>query len=407
MTQKQNKNQLVETLMAILPQNKWVRGLVAVLVIAVTSFFALDNAPTTDTTVTPPPAVVATQAPSVTTNGVEMIELQQGWGARKGWWEVYFVTPTDERNRALWTGGVDDVIADFIRTAERTLDIAAFELNSEVITEAIIDAHERGVTVRMVTDRDHGLNDDDSTFAEIQAVGIPVVDDARSGLMHNKFIVIDGLRVLTGATNFTMNGLYRNDNNFIIVRSRPAAESYTEEFEEMFVRREFGITSSVGNERAFVQDGTPVEILYGAENDVIGAIISRIEAAEERIYFMAFSFTLEEIGEALLDRIPDGIDIQGVFELVGSGTRFSRFTTLYCAGLDVRRDGNPSMMHHKVFIIDDTVLTGSFNFSRNASRSNDENVIFITDADLADLYLKEFERVQGLAVRPETWDCPA
>ena len=66
------------------------------------------------------------------------------------------------------------------------------------------------------------------------------------------------------------------------------------------------------------------------------------------------------------------------------------------AGLDVRLDGNTGKMHHKVIIIDESILiTGSYNFSRNAETQNDENVLVIHNPELAARFLKEFERVYG------------
>ena len=50
-------------------------------------------------------------------------------------------------------------------------------------------------------------------------------------------------------------------------------------------------------------------------------------------------------------------------------------------------------MHHKVITIDeDTVITGSYNFSDNAEKGNDENIIIIRNVELAKLYNKEFKR---------------
>ena len=73
------------------------------------------------------------------------------------------------------------------------------------------------------------------------------------------------------------------------------------------------------------------------------------------------------------------------------GTEYDRFKK---AGLDVRLDGNPRNMHHKVFIIDgQTVVTGSYNFSANAEQSNDENTLIIYNEEIAGQYLDEFERI--------------
>ena len=79
----------------------------------------------------------------------------------------------------------------------------------------------------------------------------------------------------------------------------------------------------------------------------------------------------------------------------------AELTPLFCAGLPVRQDGNPFVLHHKVFIVDSTtVLTGSFNVSANATDSNDENLISITDPDLAAQYLAEFDRRWAEATTP-------
>jgi phosphatidylserine/phosphatidylglycerophosphate/cardiolipin synthase-like enzyme len=51
-------------------------------------------------------------------------------------------------------------------------------------------------------------------------------------------------------------------------------------------------------------------------------------------------------------------------------------------------------MHHKVFIIDNkTVITGSYNPTKNANERNDENILIIHDKKIAEKYLKEFERI--------------
>jgi phosphatidylserine/phosphatidylglycerophosphate/cardiolipin synthase-like enzyme len=115
--------------------------------------------------------------------------------------------------------------------------------------------------------------------------------------------------------------------------------------------------------------------------------------AQSQIRFMAFSFTHDEMGAAILSRAEEGVDVAGIFEERGSETEHSELGRLYCAGVPVLQDGNPRILHHKVLIIDQqTVVTGSFNFSRNADESNDENVIIIQNAEIAAEYLKEFER---------------
>ena len=107
----------------------------------------------------------------------------------------------------------------------------------------------------------------------------------------------------------------------------------------------------------------------------------------------------------MLARAKRGVDVRGIFETRGSETAYSELSRLYCAGVPVRQDGNPRTFHHKVIVIDEqTVVTGSFNFSANADESNDENVIVITNGDVATRYLQEFERRWAEASEPQKAD---
>jgi len=66
-------------------------------------------------------------------------------------------------------------------------------------------------------------------------------------------------------------------------------------------------------------------------------------------------------------------------------------------------------MHHKVFIIDDKiVVTGSYNFSNNSENTNDENLVFVNNSDIAAYYEEEFDKVWSLGYGPPESDivCP-
>lgn len=344
--------------------------------------------------------------PRTTTGNFTEIEIPLGLGYQGDFWQLYFTTPSNSRDRSQYVGGVDTKLAEAINATQNTLDIAAFEMSNEVISEAIIDAHERGVVVRIVTDDEHGIEDDDSTLIEMELAGIPIVNDERSALMHNKFMLMDGITVWLGSMNYTPNGVYRNNNNAISLRSRRAVEVYQAEFIEMFERHEFGIRSDDSNTGNFTQDGVPIQIMYASENNVIDTLLAEIGNAQSTIRFMTFSFTRDDLGEAVIAQAEAGVDVQGVFERIGSETQYAEMPRMLCAGLDVRQDGNNGILHHKVFIIDETtVITGSFNYSNNAVQSNDENVLIIRDADIAALYMDEFLRVQSIASPADDIEC--
>ena len=361
------------------------------------------SVPATPQVVLPfPTAIVAAPQP-----GVTAFTLPQGFGARSGFWQVFFTAPTGSSDRSTYRDGIETQLAAAIDSAQRSIDIAAYEFNLPLLTDALIRAYRRGVRVRMVTDDDAGLRATSATVGQLVAAGIPVVDDARRALMHNKFVIIDDLFVWTGSWNFTENDTYRNNNNMIVLRSQAAVDNFEAEFNEMFEQRRFGPSSPSRTPRPdFRQDGTPILTYFAPEDDVLDAILRAVGGAQRSIRFMVFSFTVDPIAQTILQRAANGVTVQGIFETVGSETQFSELRPLYCAGLDARQDGNPYRLHHKVFIIDDeTIFTGSFNVSANAVESNDENLLIITDRALAAQYIAEFDRRWAEARLPQGLTC--
>lgn len=316
--------------------------------------------------------------------------------AQAAWLQVYFSDPTSPTAESL-RGGPDRALADAIRQARLSVDVAAYDLDLWSVRDALLEAHWRGVSVRLVTDSD---NLDEREIQELIDAGVPTLGDRREGLMHNKFVVIDGQDVWTGSMNLTINSAYRNNDNLIHIHSTELAQSYTTEFNEMFEKDRFGPGSPRNTPNPTVEvNGSQLEVYFAPEDGVQKRVVRLLQSASQSIKFMTYSFTADPIAEAMIDRAQEGVQVSGVFEeeqtRSNQGTEFAR---LLAAGLDVRTDGNPRNMHHKVIIIDDKiVLAGSYNFTNNAETMNDENLLVIHDADLAASYLAEFERVYNQA----------
>ena len=312
-------------------------------------------------------------------------------------WQVYFTDPSRVNNPDDLTGSLPEKLIGYINSAQTSIHIAAFEFNLTPVAEALVAAYRRGVDVRWVTDDENGLLQDGEEghgqFAILLEAGIPVRDDSRGALMHNKFWIFDGQIVWTGSTNITKNDNFRNNNNLIIVQSAALAAIYEREFTEMW-EGEFGPRSpSTVDQQSITVDGIPIQVYFAAEDEVMQKIIPLVEQADQSIRFMAFSFTHDGLTQAMLERAGAGVEVQGIFETRGSETQFSALRPLLCAGLPVRQDGNPGTFHHKVIVLDEeTVITGSLNFSANADESNDENTLIITSQQVAGLYYEEFQR---------------
>jgi len=324
--------------------------------------------------------------------------LPQTAATSSSWWEVYFTDPTHINNPDDLSGSIPEILIDYINQAQTSIHIAAFEFDLTPVADALIAAHQRGVDVRWVTDDEHGLEADEDPgrgqFAMLENAGIEVRSDDRGALMHDKFWIFDGKTVWTGSDNITVSANFKQNNNVIVLHSPEIAAMFEREFQEMW-NGEFGPRSpSTVDEQSAVIEGTPVQVLFASEDDVIAHLLPYIEAAQTSIRFMAFSFTEDALGEAMRERAAKGVDVAGIFEKVGSDTQYSEMIPFWCANIPVRQDGNPSFMHHKVIIVDaETVITGSLNFSDSADTSNDENVVVLQNERIAAKYLEEFNRL--------------
>lgn len=288
------------------------------------------------------------------------------------------------------TNGMDDQLLAFLGSAQTSIFCAFYDLEWVDAAQALIRKHRGGVTVRIVSDSDY---DDREAVQQCIAAGIPVVFDKRSAFMHNKFCIVDGKAVWTGSTNISENGLFRNDNNAIVVASPELAANFTGEFNEMFAEQRFGPRSPRGAPYpVVVLDGVTFETYFAPEDKVRREILDEIDDADRTIDFMAFSFTSDDIAKAMAKRIDGGVTVRGIFESRNAGSRYSDDESLAREGAQVRMDQNPYTMHNKVIIIDtETVITGSYNFSNNAENDNDENVLIIHSTAVAERYTRQFE----------------
>jgi phosphatidylserine/phosphatidylglycerophosphate/cardiolipin synthase-like enzyme len=313
--------------------------------------------------------------------------------------QIYFTDPTAPHAKD-YRGGPDTILAAAIDQARLTVDVAAYSLNLWSIRNALINAHKRGLVVRMVVESD---NMDSQEVQQIKDSGIPVVDDQQEGLMHNKFVIIDRSEVWTGSMNFTTGGAYRDNNNLIAIWSDKVAEDFTREFEEMFIHHLFGPNASSDTPYPKLTiEGIPIEIYFSPEDNVAQRIIALIQGARESIYFMAYNFTSNDIGNAIMLKAQAGVNVSGIMDDTqissSQGTEYDPFMQ---AGVDVLLDGNQDgLMHHKVMIIDQKiVITGSYNFTASAESNNDENTVIIFSPDIAMRYYQEFQRVHDQAMQ--------
>lgn len=310
------------------------------------------------------------------------------------WWRLYFTNP---EKKELLADNPEVGLISCIDEAQLSARVAFYEVSDPGVIAALIRAKKRGVEVGLVTDDDRSER---KLVSELVMAGIPVVTDERSPFMHNKFAVFDERVIWTGSYNATRRESRQNNNNAIRLVSEDLAVIYLAEFNEMFSDHVFGnrreytpFPQLVGKYYKRI-DGTDINVYFSPEDDIERIIVKRLGKAKRSIHFMAFSFTSDAIGGEMIQKFREGVSVRGIFERRGAMSTESEYANMKHEGIQVRLDRNRHTMHHKVIVIDEElVMTGSYNFTRNASRNNDENIIIINNREIAARYLAEFRKL--------------
>ncbi|MFI5405042.1 MAG: phospholipase D family protein [Nitrososphaerales archaeon] len=124
-------------------------------------------------------------------------------------------------------------IVSIINSAKQTIDMAAFSLTLDSVADALIKAHQRGVKVRLLLDKQQ-TSVKKADYKRLESAGIPVKVDQKSGLMHNKFIIVDSVLVQTGSFNYTDNAVKNNYENLVFIDDGITIEQFMLEFERMW-----------------------------------------------------------------------------------------------------------------------------------------------------------------------------
>ena len=264
------------------------------------------------------------------------------------------------------------------------ISCAFYDLGLESIIEALEETNSK-----IIIDRDYEH--------KIKNRNLNYITDNSNRYMHNKFCIFDNKTVFTGSMNPTNNDANINANNIVFIDSKKIAENYLEKFNRMFYDNEFKRRNGELPKYQIVKDrknNITLKTLFCPESRCEDNVINVLTKANESIYFMHFSFTSLEIGNLLIEKLNENIEVKGIFEnWLNSNSQWSRYGILNEESKqDFILSRPPGKMHHKVFIIDEKIIiTGSYNPSNNGNLNNDENIVIIYNEGIAKLYKEEFD----------------
>ena len=122
-----------------------------------------------------------------------------------------------------------------LRLAKDSVDICVFTISDDRISEAVLAAHQRGVTVRILTDNDKRF-DAGSDIDRLRRAGITVAEDSSPAHMHHKFALYDGRVLQTGSFNWTRSASRDNEENLLQTGDPAAVAPFSERFERLWQR---------------------------------------------------------------------------------------------------------------------------------------------------------------------------
>jgi phospholipase D len=135
-------------------------------------------------------------------------------------------TNTDKVNVCFTPpSGCGSLIAQAIADAKESIYMQAYSLTSTPIINQLVKAHKRGVHIEILLDRSN-VDDKNSGMDELSHAGISITIDKISGIAHNKVIILDKQKVITGSFNFSKAADYRNAENVVLINDKELAQYY-------------------------------------------------------------------------------------------------------------------------------------------------------------------------------------
>jgi phosphatidylserine/phosphatidylglycerophosphate/cardiolipin synthase-like enzyme len=367
-----------------------------------------------------------------------------------------------------------------IDSAQSQIEIAVQEFQLPNIAQALAAKAQAGIKVRVILEHNYSRSLSELTAAEVEGLTareqehyqeyqklvdidrngtlspveinqrdgitilrkarIPILDDTAdgsrgSGLMHHKFMVVDGRRVIVTSANWTMSDIYGdfshpdsegNQNNLIQIESQELAAIFLGEFNLMWGNGTTGNQISQFKARKLLRP--PVEVLVGktrvlvqfsptskqqawedSSNGLIGKLLS---TSQQQVDFALFVFSEPGLSNILQTQSQRGVQVRGMIDRQFAYRDYSSALSLMgvagqntCPAVGTNSQaletiGVPTLpqgdlLHHKFAIVDrQTVITGSHNWSNAANYQNDETLLIIQNNSLVAAHFnREFDRL--------------
>lgn len=143
-------------------------------------------------------------------------------------------------------------------------------------------------------------------------------------------------------------------------------------------------------------NNTPSQIYFSPNGGCTDALVKEISRAKQEILVQAYSFTSKEIAKALVDASKKGVHTEIILDKSNKSQKYSAADFTHNMGIPTFIDAEHAIAHNKIMVIDkETVITGSFNFTKAAEEKNAENLLILKSKELAKQYIDNWNRHKG------------
>lgn len=147
------------------------------------------------------------------------------------------------------------------------------------------------------------------------------------------------------------------------------------------------------------------EVYFSPKGDCTGAFIRHINAAQHTVRGAIFTFTSASIAAAMIAAKKRNVDVQIIVDRNWMTNPNGLAAAMIAAGIPIWVDMRHLLMHNKYLLIDSVwLLTGSFNWTETAETSNAENLIVLSYAHLAAIYVSNWYEHQSHCAAYGSWE---
>jgi len=303
-------------------------------------------------------------------------------------------------------------LIDFFNSATTSIDYCCYNSSRMDVALALVNAHNRGVRLRVVTDNTRVGGNPDPWVSLLRSAGITVWSDSishsSSSYMHNKFAIrdladADSTNDRLWVASYNPNDGETHADCALEIPEPALAHAYLAEFNQMWG----GTGDSPNPDSArfheekrdmlptheYSVNGSRARLYFAPQDRVVDTITALSSQAQREVGFAINAFTFDDLGTAMLELFGESKRVFGTFDRANALDSASEYNRLRQAHVPVEIDSFPhgnGTIHEKIMVIDSTItVTGSANWSANADYNNDENTLVLYDPAIAERFMTE------------------